>query len=204
MGSDEKEKYQVALDPCHSGAVTDESDREGDMNMKRIVFILGLLVLTTTGVAQAQDREGFWVGFGVGGGSLGIDGGTDRTTGVVGYVKLGGTLSDKFLLGMESNAWTKDESGARVTHTNFSAVAYFYPSASNGFFLKGGIGASRLSVGVGDLSVAENGGGAVFGLGYDARIGDNWSITPVLNFNGGVFAGGNSNLSEFGVGVTWH
>ena len=172
--------------------------------MKRVVFILGLFVLMTAGAAQAQTHEGFWVGFGFGAGSLGIDGGTDRDTGGVGYVKLGGTINERFLLGMESNAWTKDETGARVTHTNTSAVAYFYPSAASGFFLKGGLGWSRLSIEVLGISVAENGGGAVFGLGYDALVGDNWSITPVLNFNGGAFNGGNTNISEIGVGVSWH
>ena len=171
--------------------------------MKRVVSILGLFVLMTAGTAQAQSHEGFWVGFGLGGGSLGIEG-TDRDTGFTGYLKLGGTINQRFLVGLESNAWTKDQSGARLTHTNTSAVAYFYPSASNGFFLKGGLGWSRLSIEVSGISVAENGGGAVLGLGYDVRVGDNWSITPVLNFNGGAFDGGNTNLSELGVGVSWH
>ena len=67
--------------------------------MKRVVFILGLFVLMTAGAAQAQTHEGFWVGFGFGAGSLGIDGGTDRDTGGVGYVKLGGTINERFLLG---------------------------------------------------------------------------------------------------------
>ena len=83
-------------------------------------------------------------------------------------------------------------------------MAYFYPSATNGFFLKGGLGWSRLSVEVLGISVAENGAGAVLGVGYDARVGDNWSITPILNFNGGAFDGGNTNISELGVGVSWH
>ena len=172
--------------------------------MRRVLPILGLLVLMTAGAAQAQSHEGFWVGFGFGGGSLGLDGGTDRDTGVVGYVKLGGTINERFLIGWESNAWRKDQSGATVTHTNSSAVAYFYPSAANGFFLKGGLGWSRLSVEVSGIGVSENGGGAVLGLGYDVRVGDSWSITPVLNFNGGAFDGGNSSVGELGVGVTWH
>ena len=172
--------------------------------MKKVVTILGLLVLMTAGTAQAQSHEGFWVGFGLGGGSLGIANGTGRDTGVVGYVKLGGTINERFLLGMESNAWMKEQSGATVTHANTSAVAYFYPSATNGFFLKGGLGWSRLSVEVLGISVAENGAGAVLGVGYDARVGDNWSITPILNFNGGAFDGGNTNISELGVGVSWH
>ncbi len=172
--------------------------------MKKVVSILGLLVLMTAGTAQAQSHEGFWVGFGLGGGSLGIDDGTGRDTGVMGYLKLGVTMNERLLLGVESNAWRKDQTGATLTHNNFSAVAYFYPSPTNGFFLKGGLGWSRLSVEVLGISVTENGGGAVLGVGYDVRVGDNWSITPVLNFNGGAFAGGNTNISELGVGISWH
>ena len=172
--------------------------------MSKIVIAVGLLVLVTTSTLQAQTRGGFWIGFGFGGGSLGIDDGTDRDTGVVGYLKLGGTISERFLLGVEGNVWLKDESGVAVTHNNFSAVAYFYPSPTNGFFLKGGLGSSRLLVEVSGINTSETGGGAVLGLGFDAPVGDNWSITPVLNFNYGAFDGGNSNIVELGVGVSWH
>ncbi len=172
--------------------------------MRKIVIAVGLLVLVTTSTLQAQTREGFWIGFGLGAGSLGIEGGTDRDTGVVGYLKLGGTISERFLLGVESNAWLKDESGVTVTHTNHSAVAYFYPSATSGFFLKGGLGSARLLEEVSGRNTSETGGGAVLGLGFDARVGDNWSITPVLNFNYGAFDGGNTNIVELAVGVSWH
>ena len=50
--------------------------------MKRVVSILGFLVLMTAGTAQAQSHEGFWVGFGLGVGSLGVADATDRNTGV--------------------------------------------------------------------------------------------------------------------------
>ncbi len=172
--------------------------------MRKIVIAVGLLVLVTTSTLQAQTREGFWIGFGFGGGSRGTDDGTDRDSGVVGYLKLGCTISERFLLGVESNAWLRDESGVTVTHTNHSAVAYFYPSATSGFFLKGGLWSSRLLVEVSGITTSETGGGAVLGLGFDARVGDNWSITPVLNFNYGAFDGGNSNIVELGVGVSWH
>ena len=172
--------------------------------MKRVFPILGLLVLMTAGAAQAQTREGFWIGFGFGGGSLGVDGGTDRDSGVGGYLKLGGTLSERFLLGAETNQWVKEESGVSVNHSNLSAVAYFYPSATGGFFLKGGLGVSRLSVKVSGISASEDGGGAVLGLGFDARVGDNWSITPALNFNAGALDGGNTSVTELSVGVPWH
>ena len=184
--------------------------------MTRVGVTIALLLTLATGTAQAQTREGFWIGGGMGVGSLGVDDGSDRSTAPVGYLKLGGTLSERFLLGGEVNLWIKEDRGLTLTHGNVSAVGYFYPSSTNGFFLKAGLGMSELEIEndrvyvVGDElviefnRVSETGIGAVVGLGYDVRVGDNWSITPVLNLNAGAFDGGNTNVAEFAVGVTWH
>jgi hypothetical protein len=172
--------------------------------MTRIIMVVGVFFALTANSADAQSREGFWIGFGVGGGGYTDMDLSGRETGGVAYLKLGGTLSERFLLGVESNAWVKEVSGIDLTATNFSAVAYFYPSATGSFFLKLGLGVATQSASVGSASVSINGTGGVFGLGYDRRIGDNWSITPFLNSNVGRFDGGDSSIIELGVGVTWH
>jgi len=77
---------------------------------------------------------------------------------------------------VESNAWRKEVSGVALTHNNFSAVAYFYPSATSEFFLKGGLGMASISVGFAGISAAETDGGSVLGLGVDIPVGENWSI----------------------------
>jgi hypothetical protein len=46
------------------------------------------------------------------------------------------------LLGVESNVWVKDESGATLTLGSVTGTITVYPSATAGFFLKGGFGAS--------------------------------------------------------------
>ena len=89
-----------------------------------------------------QTREGFWISFGVGFGSLGCDDCDERQGGTNGYLRMGGTLSQKLLIGGEVNAWTKSEDGASLTVSNFGPVLYFYPSPAGGFFLKGGLGLS--------------------------------------------------------------
>ena len=172
--------------------------------MTRIIMVVGIFFALTANSADAQSREGFWIGFGLGGGSYTEDAISDRYTGGVGYLKLGTTLNEKFLLGVESNAWVKEIARIDTSHTNFSAVAYFYPSATGNFFLKLGLGFASWEASVGGLAISETGGGGVFGLGYDFRIGDNWSITPFLNSNVGRFDTGNASVIDLGVGVTWH
>ena len=119
--------------------------------MRGIVHSLGmagLFALCAAGSALAQHpqkREGFWIGFGFGYGSADVKSDTipaaaSRESGPTGFIKLGGALSKKVLLGGEVNAWTKSESGATFTLGNVSAAAYFYPAPETGFFLKGGVG----------------------------------------------------------------
>jgi hypothetical protein len=115
---------------------------------------------------------------------------------------MGGTLSSKLLLGGETNGWSKDDQGTMVTAANASLTLYFYPSATGGFFLRGGVGWASLDIeGLG----SETGPGGTFGLGYDIRVSQNMSVTPVLNFNGGALANDfKQNVVQLAVGLTWH
>lgn len=174
------------------------------------VFLAVLVVLPQYATAQGrpQTREGFFIGFGFGGGSFGCEGCGDRETGGAGHLKLGGAVSPQLLVGGESNAWTKEEGGARLTQANLSAIAQFYPSATSGFFLKGGLGLSRLEVsgsgGGFSFSATESGLGLTAGLGYDIRLGTNFSLVPYGMFAWGSFDGGTANNGQLGLGVTWH
>lgn len=171
-----------------------------------------LAILAVAGSAEAQDRQerrGFWIGFGLGGGSFGCEDCEGREGGFSGHFKLGGTPSRKLLVGGESNFWVKEENDATLSMTNVSAVVYFYPSETGGFHLKGGLGLSVLSLDVDlgggtTLSTDDTGGGLLLGLGYDARLGRNFSLVPFLNFLGGTFEGGTANFWQVGAGLTWH
>src|SRR2546428_4713212 len=120
-----------------------------------------------------QIREGFWVSFGLGYGSAHekCDGCADTTVGgVTGFVRLGGTLSRRLLLGGEIDGWTHSYGGSpssAETLGNVTAALYFYPMPAGGLFLKGGLGFSdyRFSV--------SGGGGAGTRLrgGIRARVG---------------------------------
>ena len=55
-----------------------------------------------------------------------------------------------------------------------------------------------------DPAISEGGWGALLGLGYDMRVGQTTSITPVLNYFRGSFDGGSADVLQVGVGVTFH
>jgi hypothetical protein len=182
--------------------------------MLRSIGVLGafLAVLVVPQGAHAQGNpqthEGFFIGFGLGVGSLGGEGGGERETGGAGRLTIGGALSPQLLLAGESSAWTKDEGGGRLTHTNVSAIVQYYLSATSGFFLKGGVGLSQLRVSASgggfSFSATEEGLGLTAGLGYDIRLGTNFSLTPYGTFAWGSFDGGSANHFQGGLGVTWH
>jgi hypothetical protein len=180
----------------------------GTLRATGFAALLVALLATTASAQQAQTRQGFWIGGGMGYGSLGLSctGCADvgREGGLSGYAKLGGTLRQNILLGVEMNGWTKTEAGARVTLGNFSGAAYWYPMVTQGLFIKAGAGYSNLSVDDGSGSISDSGFGFLGGVGYDIRAGRNLSITPVANWFRGGFDGGSANVLQFGIGVTSH
>ena len=174
----------------------------------RLLAVLFLAFLTMPSLSSGQDRpqtrEGFFIGAGLGWGSLGVSDGDGRESAASGYLKLGGTLNDQVLLGAESNAWVKDEGGVSMTVTSVTAIIQFYPSPTSGFFLKGGAGFSSTSITFWGLTVEEPGFGLIGGLGYDQRLGTNFSLSPYANYVRNSYDGGSTNVMQLGVGVTWH
>ena len=160
----------------------------------------------------AQERRGFWVGFGMGHGSAAVtcplrgdcrkgNGQSgplgSREGGATMYLKLGGTLGSRVLLGAELTAWSglavAIPSGRRdATLANLLASAHFYPVRSAGFFLKGGVGMSSLTRHESRGSTSR-GLGLGAGIGYDVRIARDVSLTPALGFARG-FVGGTSTF----------
>ena len=197
--------------------------------------VLGVLVAATLLLAaprawagHPQERHGFWIGFGAGYGSAHGsfdcddcqgDEDDDREGSFTGFLKLGGTLSPNVLLGVESNAWVKEESGATLTLGSVTGTITVYPSATGGFFLKGGFGASVIhssaEFGTVDVSASQTGWGLLAGIGYDIRVGRNISLTPCVNYTYGkpgdlVFEGEETlpnwkqNVVSFELGITFH
>jgi hypothetical protein len=188
-----------------------------------VAFLGALLGLASSAAAgHPQERQGFWIGLGGGYGSADAScdecEGGDREGSFTGFVKLGGTLNERVLLGVETNGWIKEESGATLILGSLTGTVTFYPQASSGFFLKGGVGLSYVDTELSEdsvtVSLSKTGWGVLAGLGYDVRVGRNVSITPCVNFyygqpgdlsfEGGTLGGWKQNVIEFAVGITFH
>jgi len=87
----------------------------------RTCLALAAITACLVGGALAQQprqpllRHGFWFSGGLGYGSLGCQDCDGRTGALSGNISLGGTLSQKLLLGVSTNGWTKSESGSSLT-----------------------------------------------------------------------------------------
>jgi len=169
--------------------------------------VVGLLAVSAVS-AQAQNaqlRDGFWFSGGLGYGSLGCNGCGPRANGLSGGLSLGGTISQRFLLGVGTTGWTKSEQGATLTVSTLDARVRFYPSATGGLFLTGGLGLGAVTgSGSGFGSSGETGGGMIFGLGYDYRVARNTSITPFWNGFAMKNSNTDANVGQVGLAITLH
>jgi hypothetical protein len=168
------------------------------------LLFAGMLSVPAAAQSNPQTRQGFWINFGVGAGSLGCDDcGDDRETGTNAQLRMGGTLSQRLLIGGEANFWTKSDGDLTLSTGNFGPVILFYPSANGGFFLKGGLGLSNTSLEFGSFTIEDNGIGVTLGLGYDARVGRKFALTPYFDIINSSYDGGSFNQVAFGLGFTW-
>ena len=194
----------------------------------RALILIATLLACGASVAQAQSpgrtnaRQGFWVGFGLGGGSAGTNCslsscGNDRSTGLSGYARLGGTLSRSLLLGVETNGWRHSEAGVNESIGFGSFVVLWYPSPTGALYLKFGLGGMTYRADDGVDEFTATAPSASIGLGYEVRVGRNVSLVPYVNslasssvrlrFDGVPISTGEDisiNLFQFGLGVTWH
>ncbi len=182
-----------------------------------LTFATTVLFLLMPAAMQAQDghpHRAFWIGFGIGGGSAKIhDSDAGALDGGAVYVRLGGTLNQRWLLGGEAIAWGRNEDNASYTRSNTTFTAIFYPSSKGGFYLKGGIGASYVDVSTDvlgpELSVSKGGFGSTFGVGFDIRLGSNIYLTPNLDwlFQSIELDNGTTQRANIGLltlGLIWH
>jgi hypothetical protein len=170
------------------------------------LLLASLVALPASAQSNPQTRQGFWINFGFGAGSLGVDCdncGDEREAGINVNLRMGGTLSQKLIIGGEFNFWSKSEGDVSLTTGNIGPVILFYPSATGGFFLKGGLGLATSTFELGSIEFEEQGVGVTLGLGYDARVGRNFALTPYLDILSSSFDGGSFNQVAFGLGFTW-
>ena len=170
--------------------------------------LAALALLALPALAQhPQVRQGFWFNAGLGYGSLGCEDCDDREGGVSGALAVGGTLAGgKLYLGAGTNGWTKknDDLDLRLNVGTLTALIRWYPSATGGFFLLGGLGVGSIKLSRNNVSVEQTGGAAIIGLGYDFRVGKNVSLTPFWNGYGVHIDDVDANVGQIGLGLTVH
>jgi hypothetical protein len=203
-------------------------------NIVRTIAAVALLAAPVAVQAQGRgmsrpaaqptnDRDGYSLSLGLGGGSNAYTcpgcGTSDRQNGLSGYLRAGKGFSKSVMAGIELNGWNKTETNVTSRTGMLSAIAQWYPSMTNGFFAKGGMGIGRTSVD--DKSTAtpnkaeSTGFGYQLGMGYDMSVARRWSITPYVNYL--ATAGANAKLNgvdanqkidanylQYGLGLTWH
>ena len=170
-----------------------------------------------TGHAQSRHRhDGFWIGFGFGGGvntAANVEEG--KRGGGAAFVRLGGTLSQRWLLGGELSIWGRQEdtvlgdNTVSLTRSNATLTVLFFPSNNGGFFLKGGLGGANVELQSGGLKISEQGMGTTLGIGYDVKLGRNLYLVPNFDLLIQTFATAGdltttNTLVLLTVGVMWH
>ena len=190
--------------------------------VSRIGLVVGGVLLFATPVQSqyAQTHKGIYATFGLGYGlaTINCDQCVDsgRTGDLTGFFGVGGALAQSFLLGFEAAGWSKVTDGNDNRSLGAAnAVATWYPSTREGFFIKAGLGLGwvygdqELSDGRIE-SLSQTGISYVAGLGYDMRIQRNTSVTAIVNFYGGnvgdVLSVNNLsfNVLQFMAAVTFH
>lgn len=176
----------------------------------RIAALVALFLLASFVPLPAQQSAGAHSGFWLSGG-LGV-GVTDEESigddaGPAFYLRMGGTPSDRILLGGEVVGFTRDVGGADVTLGNATFSVFYYPAAPGGLYVKAGAGFASATVSTelagGTFTSDDEGFGLTFGSGYDIKIGDNLYLTPNLDVmvqSFDEFADANSFLFTLGIG----
>ncbi len=159
-------------------------------------------------------RRGLWFSAGLGAGSESFDandglGWSDDQGGGMVFLKLGGTVSRSFLLGVELSGWARTYryEGYDRSLGTLMAVGQWYPARNSGLWLKGGLGFAADvydEYGPGGRTITENGSAVSIGLGYDIPVGRRASITPLVDIQRHHYDTHDERVVGIGVGITLH
>lgn len=128
---------------------------------------------------QERAREGLWGSVGGGYGfNLTENSEGERLTGFGAFARAGWALTPKWLVAGDAIGWFHSEDEVDLRRGFLGGSVLFYPSASGGFYFKGGIGGAFSDVSAGVASDGTTWGfGSALGLGYDIRLSDTFNLT---------------------------
>jgi hypothetical protein len=175
--------------------------------------VLVALLLPSIALAAGpypQTREGWLVGFGVGGGSAGLTAdnvSSDREGGAAGSFRVGYAFQPQLSLELNTNGWTKEQDGVTVSFSVIAAALNFYPGAQ-GLVLRGGLGggSGTAQVQVGSLVVKEtkSGFGITAGAGYEFRVTRTFAVGPQVDFGWTSLDTFDANYINGCLGFNWY
>src|ERR1051325_8971185 len=165
--------------------------------------------------AFAQKRDGWFVGFGVGGGTAALTHGgesTDREGAPAGSFRAGFDFSPELGLGLETNGWSKSENvsggGTATTTLSVGAATLYYHPPTTGLVLRGGVGYgtanAKVQFGSTSVSGSESGFGFTVGAQYDFRVRRTFSLGPTVDFGWMTLSDFDANYVNFGLSFDWH
>ncbi|MBX7187127.1 MAG: outer membrane beta-barrel protein [Vicinamibacteria bacterium] len=126
---------------------------------------LALAFMTMSRDASAIERKGFIIGVGVGGGSMGCDG-CKSTSGVAAAFHVGGMLTEKVALVLDSSGISRSEDGGTLSSVVAGPAVQFWHSPR--VWVKGGVGGGFLQASYDKVTVTSDAGlGFMGGLGVD-------------------------------------
>ena len=181
-------------------------------------------ILLLGGAAAAQEpprglvevhesgRRGFWGAFGVGAGGESFDlldgaGYSGELYKPTVSLRLGGTTGQHLRLGGEILGWIDDQGGRTESLTSVLFITQLYPSASAGFYLKGGLGLGRNEVDFHDgFGVGDTGFAGLLGAGWEVRVSRRLYLSPALDLVQQRYTGRGGDryrerIVNFGLGV---
>jgi hypothetical protein len=157
----------------------------------RVLLALSLLGLIP-GASAAQgfgpaaaSRSGSWIGLGAGHGLTALRCGiceSDRgQSGLGGYVRAGGTFSERLLLGGEATHWRRSEGDVQERTSGLTATGYWYPDPQHGYYLRFGAGLTWYRAAEDDIALTAQLLSLVSGVGYEMRVNHRVSLVPFAN-----------------------
>lgn len=190
----------------------------------RVGFALAALLIAAGSLAAQRaspgaNRSGQWLGFGLGTGMGRVSCAIcepNRHTSISGYVKAGGTLSRRFLLGLEADGWMRTSASVDEFLIGLAAQLYHYPNPRKRLFYKAGFGVMLFQIDDGAGRLTTTAFGPSLGAGYDLPISPSVSLSPfasvfVASLGGEIKFNGDRirddvglMLIQVGVGVSWH
>ncbi len=158
--------------------------------MKRPLAGSALLLLSFAAALNAQDRHGFWIAPGMGGGLVRVSCDSCRTRSWRGLdfaIALGITPNPHVRVGVEWRYSARYVSDTVPLLQAYNAVASYYPRRHGGPFVECGLGLARYSTSSQTIINLGQGFGTSIGAGWEIDAGQHVLLKPQLSYSyGGV------------------